>query len=141
MIDPTKFVKLYGDVWASPIWAGKFPAQAWRVYCWLVDKTTSEKTINGVSYGLVLGKAPISYLSIAKDLGCSWSSVLRAALWLRKKKMVNATRTEVWQEYRYLIPNSRKFNNGEIKPSPQPKPATSQPATDYSDFDLSELDE
>jgi hypothetical protein len=144
MIDPTKFVKLYGDVWANPIWAGKFPAQAWRVYCWLLDKTTSEKTVNGVSYGLVLGKAPVSYLSIARDLGCSWCSVQRCVIWLKKNRLVNATRAGVGQEYRYTITNSRKFNNGKSSASPAPKAvddSSAKPATDYKDFDLSGLDD
>jgi hypothetical protein len=118
----------------------------------MLDKVTEERTVNKVAYGLVLGKAPISYDSIAKELGCSWRTIQRDVVWLRKKKLVHATRAGAGERYRYTIPNSRKFNNGEAQSPPEPSSGKipdehdeeafrPQPKEDARNWDLSGLED
>lgn len=127
------FAKLYRPVYQDPIWNGKVPGQAWRVYCWMIDRTTREQQTKAGTIGRVFNRAPVTYLEIAEDLGCSWRSIQRAVAWLRKKKLIIATRAGREQEYRYEIPNSCEFGDSN-RPETVPDKAQGNSFEDEEDF-------
>jgi len=148
LLDNKYWCRLTNTMLGNPVWSERPPSDAWRVYYWMVTKTTKEKTLpDGVCYGLVLGKSPVRFKTIADDLHICWRSVQRSVKWLVEKHLIKADRPEEKGEsYRYMVPNSTKLNNDGLAGPPEPekadvpgagKPAVSEPVSltdDEEDF-------
>jgi predicted transcriptional regulator len=90
------------------LWSGRVPCNAWRVYCWLVNRCTKNIKIEGEDtiYGVVAGENLVPCKSIAKGLKTSWSSVRRSLNWLAEKNLITRSRSGKGEEYRYYVVNS-----------------------------------
>jgi predicted transcriptional regulator len=90
------------------LWSGRVPCNAWRVYCWLVNRCTKNIKIEGEDtiYGVVAGENLVPCKSIAKGLKTSWSSVRRSVNWLAEKNLITRSRSGKGEEYRYYVVNS-----------------------------------
>jgi hypothetical protein len=70
------------DLWQPD--AGGRPPSVYALLCymWLVDKVTSGHEEDGTLIGEVLGGKPISYSTVARNLGISWRTVQRQMAYL-----------------------------------------------------------
>lgn len=105
------FARVTRRIYQDPRWSGKHPVDAFRVLCWMIDRTTENafhEQVPGIQFGRVLGHAPVAYSTIARDLHCSWQSVRRSIYWLCNKGFVARLRDNEYAEYRYVWVGSDK---------------------------------
>src|ERR1039457_4688669 len=104
------FAQMTRRIYQDKVWSGKVPNGAWRVLCWMIDRTTRNVEMDGVVYGEVEYAHRISYLEIANDLSCSWKAIQRATGWLCGNGYLSRGNKGFSGGYRWSVLNSaRKF--------------------------------
>lgn len=121
------FAQMTRRIYQDPVWSGKVPNGAWRVLCWMIDRTTQNVQEDGVVFGVVQYNNRISYMDIAKDLSCTWKAIQRATAWLCGNGYLTRGKKAFSGGYRWNVVNSTRKLKAEtvvLTPTSQKHPSS-----------------
>ena len=100
------------DLW-QPDFGGRPPSvYALLCYIWLIDKVTSGYEEDETPIGAVLGGRPISFATIARNLGISWRTVQRQMEYLADTALlIRRTLDEESGSYSFEVLNCDKWKH------------------------------